>query len=289
MLISSEITHNVMNKNLFHLRDKNFLPGGLEGIDSLAIARGSRTLRLLKDGGYWWFAGHRTRADRLRIEPYVDALADAIIYGFVREDVDTLAPYCLASPYGRLALGRGGETTTRISFGSKSGDKVHAVREGLDRVVLLEERFLEAFDWTPENLRALNLAFFAEDSVRVLRYETPDTSVVFRRAGTKWITAEADSTGIRSWEVNALLRELASTTFERILAEPLDPGDPRVAEPLVTITLEGSSGAAVDRIVIAASGAKERGASATADCVGSLPAGTAEAIRASFMRIGGRS
>ncbi len=288
VLVSSDITHNVMNKNLYHLRDKNFISIRSDSIEALAIESAGRTLRLRREGVHWWFDGRRVRADRTKVEPYTDAVAGAIIYGFVREDASELASYGLASPSKRLSLSTGGETI-RVSFGETKDGKVHAVRDGLDKVILLDGKLLEAFDWTAENLRAKNLSFLPEDSVRVLRYETPDTSVVFRRAGTKWVTAEADSTALRSWEVNALLRKLGSTTFERIIAEPLPPGGARLASPRLTVTLENAAGAAVERVTIAGSGGAERGASTTADCIGALPAGTAGALHEIFMRIGGRS
>jgi hypothetical protein len=37
VLISSELTRNVMNKGLFHLRDKNFLPEGSQSTDAIEI------------------------------------------------------------------------------------------------------------------------------------------------------------------------------------------------------------------------------------------------------------
>jgi hypothetical protein len=289
VIVSSEITHNVMNKNLFHLRDKRFLSMSAESIDGLEIERGAGAMKLRREGKHWWFDGRRARADRLKIEPYLGSLAQAIIYGFAREDADTIGPFGLDSRAKRLSFSRGGETI-RVSFGSMSGDKVHALRDGLDKVVLLDGKLLGAFDWTAADLRAMNLSFLEEDSVRVFRYATYDTSVAFQRAGTKWITAEADSTGIRSWEVNALLRKLASTTYDRIVSEPLRADDPSLSPAHIVVTLENAAGAAFERIVIVApDGGAERGASTTSACIGALPPGTADAIHAAFMRIGGRT
>jgi hypothetical protein len=288
VVISNEVTHNLMNKGLLHLRDKNFLPEGTETVTGLTVRDGRRTLALRKEGEWWWFASPRVHANRSTIETYLSRITDAVIHQFVREDTSDLAPYGLKSPTRELTLTKRQETLT-IAFGNADKDLVHVVRTGLDKVVLIESSFLEAFDWNPENLRAKNLSFFGVDSVKTIRYEAHDTTTVFTKQGSKWSTASADTSAIKWWEVNGLLRTLKDTSFDRILAEPLSPADPRLARFLIRVTLEDAEGAMIDRIAIAAKpGGGEIGGSASANALGQLPPGKATEIEAIFGRTGAR-
>ena len=220
VLISNELTRNVMNKGLFHLRDKNFLPPGSNPSTRWRSATGSKRIRLVKEKGTWWFAARRIRANRLahRVVPLP---AHRRRHSRIRPGGHGGArPVWPQVPAGELTLAKGEETVT-IAFGKKKEYLVDVVRTGLDKVIMLEAELLEPFEWSPDNLRAMNFAFFDEDSVQTLRYETPDTSIVFERAGTAWRAPERETRAVRPPEVNALIRKLNSATFERILKEPL--------------------------------------------------------------------
>jgi len=287
VLISNDLTRNVMNKGLFHLRDKNFLPVGSQSIDAVEIRSGSKRIRLVKEKGNWWFAARRIRANRLAIESYLSRLTDAVIHEFVREDTKELAPYGLKSPAGELVLAKGEETVT-IAFGKKKEYLVDVVRTGLDKVVAIEAALLEPFAWSPDNLRAMNFAFIDEDSVQTLRYETPDTSIVFERAGTSWRAPERETRAVRPPEVNALIRKLNAATFERILKEPL-PVDGQFENIALRVVLTDARGNVIDRLAIAArADGSEIGSSTSANALGSLPRGTAAGIDAAFKRIGAK-
>ena len=148
VFLSSDVTRNVMNKGLFHLRDKNFLPEGYQSIDAMEISAGMKRIRLVKGKGYWWFTANHIRANQLAIESYLSRLTDAVIHEFVREDTKELAPYGLKSPAGELVLARGKETVT-IAFGNKKDYLVNVVRTGLDKVVAIEAALLEPSNGAP--------------------------------------------------------------------------------------------------------------------------------------------
>jgi hypothetical protein len=285
VFLSSELTHNVMNRTLFHLRDKNFMPPGFESIGAVSIRSGHNTLRLRREGSYWWFETRRVRADRAKIASYLSRLTDAVIYEFVREDTKELALYGLEHPTQEIILSDGTGTTT-ILFGNKKDDLVHVVRTGLDKVILLQESFCGIFDWNAESLRAMNLAFFSPDSVETITYETPDTSAVFKRIGAKWGTVSGDTLSIKSYEVDGLLRKLNSTMYNKILTEPLPDSDPRLSPFLVRVTLESASRYVIDRITLApGQESAEIGASTSASAIGSLAPGSSDALKAIFKRI----
>ncbi len=285
VLLSSELTRNLMNKGLFHLRDKNFLPEGHAAVDGVEIRSASKRIALIREAGRWLLAPGRARANGPMIESYLSRLTDAVIHEFVREDTGDLASYGLASPAGEIVLTEGRETVT-IAFGSRKDYLVHAVRTGLDKVVALEADLLEPFAWNAAGLRAPNLAFIDEDSVQTLRYETSDTSIVFERADRAWRIAGRETPAVRTGEVNALIRTLGGAAFERILKEPL-PYDGVFERSTLRVVLADARGTVIDRIAITVRGdGSEIGASVSANAVGALERGTAAGIGAIFERIG---
>ena len=134
----------------------------------------------------------------------------------------------------------------------------------------------------------MNFAFINEDSVQTLKYETPDTSIVIERSGASWRVPKRETQSVRPSEVNALIRNLNSATFERILKEPL-PADGQFERFGLRMTLADSRGSVIDRIVIIPQDdGSEIGSSTSANALGSLPRGTAAGIDAIFQRIGAR-
>jgi hypothetical protein len=286
VLITSEVARNVMNKGVFHLRDKNFLPEGSQDVNTMEIRAGARRMRLVKEQGDWWFASPRVRANSRAIESYLNRLTDAVIHEFISEDTKTLAPYGLRSPSDVLVLGEGAGAMT-VSFGDKRNDDLVAVvRTGLDKVVALETALREPFDWNPLNLRAMNLSFVDENSVRALTFETPDTSVVFERTEGSWRAVKGDTLYVREPDVTALIRKVGAATFESIITEPLPPAG-RPESFTLRVTFTDAGGKTIDRVTISTrEDGSEVGSSISANALGSLPRGTAEGIEAVFKRIG---
>jgi hypothetical protein len=274
-----------MNKGLFHLRDKNFFPERRASVDRIEIRSGPERIGLVKDAAHWRIGPRRARANGPLIESYLTRLGDAVVHEFVREDTADLASFGLLPPAGEIVLTEGGETMT-VAFGSRKDHLVHAVRTGLDKIVAVEAELLEPFAWSAADLRAMNLAFIDEDSVRTLRYETPDTSIAFERADRAWRVAGRATPAVRTAEVNALIRMLRDAAFERILKEPL-PVDGVFERYSIRVVLADARGTVIDRIAITVRGdGSEIGASVSSNALGALARGTAAGIGAMFERIG---
>jgi hypothetical protein len=286
VFISSSITHNLMNKSLYLLRDKSFVSFKSESVNAITIRAGRAKLDLARGGSYWWFAGSRARADRAKVEAYLTQLTGTIVRSFASES-DSLDRFGLKNPGREITFAMGPELAT-VSFGTARDGEVYATRTGLDKVVALDGKLLGAFDWTRENMRAMNLAFFDPDSVKVIAYETPETSIVIRRAGEKWTAAGKDTiSAAKSYVVDALLRKLSTAAFEKIVADPAAPGDRRLAPFALKVSLEDLLGGATDVITIARpSPAEVIGTSRSANVIGTLKKGALEDVMSIFKRIG---
>jgi len=287
VIISTEMTRNLMNKNLYHLRDKNFLNIDSNDIDAIKIKSGKMVLKLVKKDKNWWIEDANYRADKYKVVTYLNKLTRAIIKEFVREDKEVLGPYGLEKPKRMITLQHGSEIID-IFFGNKKNNKVYTVRSGLDKVLLLDDTMLDAFEWNRKNLRAMNLAFFDIDKVKHIHYETPDTTCDFTRLSSiKWKVSDNDSLEIKSYEVNSMLRKLTSLKFEKIITEPLPEFDKRLEDIYFSITLTDENNNILDKITIAkAKGDFQYGASLSANVIGNLKKDTDLQVTMIFKRIG---
>lgn len=286
VIVSREMTHNIMNKNLYHLRDKNFL--AFEGItvDSMIVHRGGESIRLRREKEAWFVTEPHVRASRPEIEPWLNEFSRAIIREFAREDTEELSEYGLETADREITLYRSVDTV-RATFGDGKDDLVYVARSGLDKVILLKAEFLDVFDWTVEKLRMMNVTFVPTGDIKTIGYETPDTSLSLRAWKGSWITTDVDSAEIRFMEVSEFLRKLSNAKYESILAEPLTESDPRLEPFLVKIELKDFAGILLDRITIAAPYDEyEVGASLTTNALGRLEKGTFKELEHIFNRFG---
>ncbi|HER44097.1 MAG TPA: DUF4340 domain-containing protein, partial [Candidatus Eisenbacteria bacterium] len=185
VLVSREMTHNVVNKTLYHLRDKNFLHIGSESIDSLRIESPGRIAAFSKRGGSWRVGDPPVRADDELIEKYLKTLTLAIIRGFPGEDLSEIGRYGLERPARKIFLSGGGRRFD-IAFGDLFDDQVYVVRSGLDKVLLLEQEVLEPFDWTMRDIASRRISFFEYDEVAKITVEDPDTTISIEREPDGW-------------------------------------------------------------------------------------------------------
>jgi hypothetical protein len=271
VLISREMTHNVVNKNLYHLRDKNFLHIESRAIDSLRIEDGDGQITISRRDGWWWIGDSPIRADKQLIDTYLNTLTLAIIYGFPGEDLSALERFGLENPKRRMVL-FGGPDSIEISFGSLFEDQVHVSRTGLDKVLLLEQKVLEPFDWTMNELESSNLSFFETREVTRIVIETPGTLTSIDKGPDGWRLGDAP---VKQAKVQTFLRMLQNISFESIMERGIvDQGS--LPEPAtLEISLEGENGFVIEHIsLIRTDETEERAASLSSGTMGRIRTGT---------------
>jgi hypothetical protein len=279
VIVSREMTHNVMNKSLYHLREKNFVKFSAAAVDSFHVVGGDYDARLSRRDGVWWLNDPPARADNRLVEGYLNNLTEAIIREFVSEEKSELQRFGLDGPAKKIVLHHD-LAETEIEFGDTEEDMVYVVRTGLEPVIKLEQKLIEAFRWTRDGLRARNLSFFEPGDIRTIRYETPDTSIVLERHPDGWYAGDRP---VMQGRAEAFLRQLNSTMFSTILEE--GTGDPftRPGPFSIRITLLDGNGMPVDRIVLHdIRGPREEGASMSSGAVGRIESGGTEKLRLSI-------
>ncbi len=271
VLVSREMTHNVVNKNLYHLRDKNFLHVGSEAVDTLLVESPGGTMIFSRRGRTWWVGDPPVRAEDQLIERYLKTLTLAIIRGFPAEELSDLDRFGLERPTKRIVLSENGRETA-ISFGKIFEDQVYATRSGLDKVTLLEQKVLEPFDWTDRDIVNRRLSFFEFDDIARIVIETAEAKISIERGPGGWRLGE---TPVRQAKVQTFLRMLQTIRFESITERGIgDPSAISTPSPL-RIALEGEGGFTIERLAFfRTDGGGERAASLTADASGPVGPGT---------------
>lgn len=271
VLVAREMTHNVVNKNLYHLRDKNFLHMASDAIDSLRIEGNGKTLSLSRRDGWWWMDDPPGRADKQLVESYLKALTLAIVRGFPGEDLSGLDRFGLENPSRRIVL-FGGARVIEISFGDLFEDQVHVVRTGHDKVLLLEQKTLDPFDWTQGDVVSRKLSFFEPSAVARILIESPETRFLIEKQPEGWRLGEAP---VKPARVQTFLRMLRTISFESI--DERHSGDPfaRITPFSMRISLEAEGGFTIERIsFLRTADFEETAASLSSDALGRIGRGT---------------
>ncbi len=271
ILISREMTHNVVNKNLYHLRDKNFIHIDGDEIDSLLISNGKNRIEISKRDGAWWVGDPPVRAKNQLIDSYLNTLTLAIVYGFPAEDLSELEQFGLEAPERSMVLFSGSDRYD-ISFGTRTGDKVYAVRTGLEKVLLLEEKVLMPFDWTEEDIENRNLSIIEQRSVARIDIETVETDLSLVKGPDGWSLGDSPVTSLK---VQSFLKMLREINFVSILERGI--GDPRSLpdEHVLEISLENEGGFPIEHIYFFRAGEnEERAASLSSGLLGVIRPGT---------------
>ncbi len=278
VVITRELTHNAMNKTLYHLRSKNLLDVGIDAINRLTIRNSGARITLTKRKNDWRIDDSPYRADRLTVEQYLNALTSAIIREFTREDLSERGAFGLAHPARELVLGVDGDEIT-ISFGRIDEDMVYAIRSGIEKVLRLEANLLNIFYMDEKMLRSRDLTSFDIDDVRTIRAETADTLIVVARQGRIWRTPDPEPVTIAQHIARRLLNELRMIRYEELFDAAYAPPQVQDDAPTITITLEDESGREIDLVMISrAAAGYEIGSSTSAKAFGRLPDGTGSRI-----------
>ena len=281
VLVSRELTRNVMNKTVYHLRDKNFIYLRPDAVSNMRILNGRSEISIDNETGVWRFTSTGKRADYMKIEQYLARLSRALVQEFVTEATTELASYGLDRPERRLVLATPGDTIT-ISFGNEPNHGFHVLRSGLDNVVVLTESFLDIFQYGADDLRAMNLSFTEPKNIGGIEFDWGGWNLLLQAGTDGWKIAGEDSLPVSPKTVTTLLTLLSTATFETILEERFHEPEAGARSSALYIELYSRTGEPLDLVTLeAADGNGDIGGSRSACATGRLPGG----IRLELLRI----
>jgi hypothetical protein len=245
VIVTRELTHNVMQKRLFHLRDKNFIAAADRRIISFSIISGGNHLAFQRSGDSWKVFGSTLTVDRNVIDPWVSRLVKALVYEFVSEDLSDSLSFGIGDPPRSVILRIADGRSIRISFGRRMDSFVPVFRSGREKIMMIEAGFLDVFNWTDTRLIVMSLSIVKPGKVSALQWETPDTVASWRKDDGVWVAHGEDPAPVDQEALKYLLMYLRSATYESLVK---DRELVSAAKPDLIITLGDSFGEVLDII-----------------------------------------
>ncbi len=245
VVVTRELAHNVMQKRLFHLREKNFISPADRDIIEFAIISGNDTLPFQRWGDSWKVSGSTLTVDRNVIEPWLTGLTSALIYEFAAENLENTLSFGIGDPPRSAILKTAQGDSIMISFGRRTESVVPVVKSGREKVMMIESGFLSAFHWTDDRLIVMSLSLVRPGTVAALQWETPDSVTSWRKENGIWMTTGDDPSPVDQEALKYLLMYLRSVGYENIVREREVVSGVR---PDVMITLGSASGEVLDII-----------------------------------------
>ena len=251
VIVTRELTQNVMRKKLLHLRDKRLMHLDQSEITSLALISPDSRLDISRSESEWIIGASALRADRVLIEPYLTSLSAAIIYEFAAEHTADSARFGIGDPSRELLLRTDSSEPIRISFGRRENHFVPVLRTGRDKIVMIEADFLKAFSWVQDHAIMMNLTLASPGDVAAMRWEWPDSSVSFERVDEGWRMTGTAGSPAETGAPDHLLLVLSASLFESLADDPVESGAAFDPNDTLRIELRGEAGEILDVIRMA--------------------------------------
>lgn len=243
--VTRDLAHNVMQKRLFHLRDKNFISPDKRHITDFSLISENSMISFQRSGNSWKVMGSTLTVDREVIEPWISGLASALVYEFAAESVTDTLSFGIGAPHRAAVLRTAEGDTIRVSFGRPRDSLVPVVRTGRDKIMMLESRFQNAFFWSDDRLIVMSLSLVKPGLVTALQWETPDTVASWKLEDGIWMTGGDVPEPVDQESLKYLLMYLRSAAYSSIVS---DRELVSAAKPDVIITLGDNSGEVLDII-----------------------------------------
>ena len=149
-LISTD-DKEILDKDLFELRDKRLFPFRPQDVQRFIIEREEEKLALIKKQGRWLLPyDEEFRVDQKMMNSLVTSFAWARAFSFEKEAVDRLEPFGLHRPKARITLSDKVMTQViLLGYTAEQGtSKIYAKIEGKPQVVVVQKWLL---DGLPQN------------------------------------------------------------------------------------------------------------------------------------------
>ncbi len=279
--VTIDLTRDLVRKTLFQLRDKLFLNLDSDSITAISIHGDGINLIVENRSGTWLIANTRIGVDKSLIVPYLTSITEAIIHEFAAEDTLSQKDFGIGTPDRHIVIFTPVDSI-RIDFGNDANKLVNVKRSGLNKIVMLESKYLRIFDWTQKDVMIMNLAFFIPGEVAEFHYDTPDTSVVLKLEGENWIVSKDPGLKINRRELQYLLMILRGLSFEQILKDTVS-----LHEYSSRMILKDASGDTLDVItVFGAAPGDHIVKSMSSGATGIIGKNTYDLLHRIFMRLG---
>lgn len=229
------------DKKPFDLRDRSLLKLQRGEVDSLAIARGGRTIRLEKSGAAWRLAEPiDARAEYSTVEGVIGRIESGSMSAIVAEGTDIdLKPYGLDRAETTVAVGAGSASAILAIGGATDDGKLYARDLSRPLVFTVDGSFADELGKTADDLRQRDLFGFRPFNAMRIEFVRGDRADVFEKAkgdeGDTWHRTSPTEQDVDATKMDAVLSAFSNLRAESFADTTRGTGLDR---PTVVVTAE---------------------------------------------------
>ncbi|MCD6379386.1 DUF4340 domain-containing protein [bacterium] len=145
IILSSDISIDILDKSLFHFRNKELFDIDIGQINQLVLKSSKGDFSIEKSPEGWNWEGISAHFESGIVDGFLETLPNTLIYEFSSENIDSLAKFGLDKPKYSITLSTD-KTDITIYFGNRVSDKIYARKNNLDKVLLVKSDILSIFD-----------------------------------------------------------------------------------------------------------------------------------------------
>jgi len=145
IILSSGISLDILDKSLFHFRNKELFDTDIGQINQMEFKSSKGEFSIEKSKKGW---NNKETSEHIQseiVDGFLETLRNSLIYEFPSENIDSLAEFGLDNPKYSITLSTGIINIT-IYFGNRVSDKIYARKSNLDKVLLVKSDILSIFD-----------------------------------------------------------------------------------------------------------------------------------------------
>lgn len=245
IFVTASSTYQILNKDLFTLRDKAVFSMQSPDVDGVEFSKGDLKAVVQKnseDNTQWNLAGNddfRVKSDAL--DDITRQFAWLRATSFIQETDENLEKFGLNRPRASISMKKG-DTREALQIGSHfEDDKAYAKKVGKPGVFTIEERYLNVIPGSLKELEDRSIFDFKVENADVIDWNIGDDRYKLKKVEGKWSWEVPDGRNkveVDNWAVEGALWKLKD--LEYVAEEEVSA--PVTGEKMWEITVKGNEG-----------------------------------------------
>ncbi|HEX7140099.1 MAG TPA: DUF4340 domain-containing protein [Vicinamibacterales bacterium] len=250
-----------LNKSPFDLRDKTVLKIDRDKIDNVALAAGSQTVKLVKDGGDWRLKSPvEVKADFGSVEGLIGRLQTARMKSIATQDASAadLKKFGFDKPQATVDLTTGSSRATLLIGGKADDASLYARDASKTMVVTVESSLLDEIKKGPDDYRRKDLFEFRPYNANHIEITRNGQTAVFDRVKSAtegkpdtWHRASPNAGDVDKDKFDAFLGRISNMRAGKFVASTAGTG---LDKPVLTVVVKFDDNKKEERVTFGQSG-----------------------------------
>lgn len=220
VFVVASSTHQVMNKDLFKLRDKSLFTMQSPEVNGLELQKGAMTARFDKapgEKGKWSLEGDKQfRVKDSKVQEIIRQFAWLRASVFEQEDDKDLAKFGLDKPVAKVTMIQGDHAETLLLGSEHVKDRMYAKLAGKPGVVSIDSRLLKDVPDSIADFKDRTILSFDEDRVSKVLWKMGDKESELVKKDGKWswvLPKELKDKKMEAWTIEGALWKLKDLEY----------------------------------------------------------------------------